>query len=627
MTTTTSHDPPWTAQDSYLFNEGTHRRLGDRLGATPLGDGGVRFGGWAPSARAVRATGDFNDWGKGVLLEPQGSSGVHIGTVAEAQAGDVYKFAITTPDGRRVERADPIAACTELPPRTGSVVWDLSYEWGDAAWIDRRAQFAAHAAPISIYEVHLGSWRRDPARPGDLLGYGELVGPLIEHVQRCGFTHVELLPIMEHPFYGSWGYQVTSYFAPSARYGTPQELMAFIDALHQAGIGVILDWVPSHFPSDEFALARFDGTALYEHQDPRQGWHPDWQTYIFNYGRHEVRSFLASSAEQWLGRYHADGLRVDAVASMLYLDYSRAEGEWIPNAHGGRENLDAIRFLRELCAGAYEDHPGTVVIAEESTAFPGVSRAVHNGGLGFGFKWDMGWMHDTLEFFERDPVHRSWHFDELTKRGLWAFSENYVLAISHDEVTHGKRSMLDKMPGDDWQRFANLRLFLAYQWTQPGKKLLFMGAEFGQWHEWDHEASLDWDLLAWHPHQGVLALVGDLNAAYRAEPALFERDTEPSGYRVVDHDGGASVLAYERKGEAGPVVLAVCNFTPIVRQRTVTVSRPGWWSEICNTDAAAYGGSGIGNDGGREAHDRGDGSHALMVTLPPLAVVIFRSES
>jgi 1,4-alpha-glucan branching enzyme len=615
---------PWSEQDSYLFNEGTHRQLGDRLGCTVLPDGGAAFAVWAPNAQAVEVIGDFTGWREGIPLAPFASSGVWTGTAPSAHSGEVYKYRIVSRDGTVLERADPVASRAELAPRTGSVVWDLAYRWGDDAWMARRSTAASHREPMSIYELHLGSWRRDPNRPGDVLTYAEIVDDLVEHVHRCGFTHVELLPVMEHPFYGSWGYQVTSYFAPTARYGTPQDLMAFIDTLHRAEIGVILDWVPSHFPSDEFALARFDGTALYEHADPRQGWHPDWDTYIFNYGRYEVRSFLASSAEEWIGRYHADGLRVDAVASMLYLDYSRNDGEWLPNAEGGRENLDAVTFLRQLTTNLYADHPGIDVIAEESTAWPGVTRRVDHGGLGFGFKWDMGWMHDTLEFIARDPIHRGWHFDELTKRGLWAFSENYVLALSHDEVTHGKGSLAARMPGDDWQKFANLRLLLGYQWTQPGKKLLFMGQEIAQWREWDHERSLDWDLLDWAPHRGVLAWVGDLNALYRSEPALYEHDTEHTGYRVVDHDGAIACLGYERSASNGSVVLAACNFTPVARHRTIVVSQAGWWSERLNSDAAEYGGSGVGNAGGVEALAREGGGANLQLVVPPLGCVVLR---
>ncbi|HWD24791.1 MAG TPA: 1,4-alpha-glucan branching protein GlgB [Acidimicrobiales bacterium] len=614
----------WTDHDSYLFNEGTHRKLGERLGCAPLPTGGAEFAVWAPNATAVEVIGDFTGWSDGAALVSAASSGVWVGVIADAAIGDVYKYRITTRDGTSLERADPVAVKTEMPPRTGSVVWDLDYAWGDQAWLRTREGIAAHRAPISIYELHLGSWRRDPARPHELLRYGEIVDDLIEHVHRTGFTHVELLPVMEHPFYGSWGYQVTSYFAPTARYGSPQELMAFIDALHQAGIGVILDWVPSHFPHDAFALARFDGTALYEHADPRQGWHPDWDTFIFNYGRNEVRSFLVSSAEEWLGRYHADGLRVDAVASMLYLDYSRKAGEWIPNAVGGRENLDAVDFLRQLTTNAYADHPGITLIAEESTAWPGVSRQVDHGGLGFGFKWDMGWMHDTLEFIERDPIHRNWHFDELTKRGLWAFSENYVLALSHDEVTHGKGSLLAAMPGDDWQKFANLRLLLGYQWTQPGKKLLFMGQEFGQWGEWDHDRSLDWGLLAWEPHRGLLRWIEDLNITYRGEPAMYEGDTSPAGYRVVDLDAAIAVIGYERIADDGSTLLALCNFTPIARERTMRVSRPGRWTELLNSDAIEYGGSGVGNSGAVEASSSDDEAGEITAILPPLGCVVLR---
>ena len=624
-------------EDLYLFNEGTHRFLGERLGCHLLDehhdeghDQGAYFAVWAPNARGVSVIGEFNGWLAGASpLRPRASSGIFEGTVAEARHGQVYKYAIETAGGDRVERADPYAIRTEEPPRTGSVVWDLAYTWHDGDWLSARAERVSRREPMSVYEVHLGSWRRDPARPDEVLGYSELAPLLVDYVVGAGFTHVELLPVMEHPFYGSWGYQVTSYFAPSARYGTPQELMGLVDTLHQAGIGVIFDWVPSHFPTDAFALSDFDGTALYEHADPRRGLHPDWNTAVFNYGRHEVRSFLHSSAEHWLGRYHGDGLRVDAVASMLYLDYSRAEGGWEPNPQGGREDLDAIAFLQTLNSGIYAAHPSVDMIAEESTAWPGVSRPVDFGGLGFGYKWDMGWMHDTLEYFALDPVHRRYHHDELTKRGLWAFSENYVVALSHDEVTHGKRSLLSKMPGDRWQQFANLRLLLGYQWTQPGKKLLFMGDEFGQWSEWDHDVALDWPLLGFSDHLGILAWVSDLNAAYRAERALHELDTDPSGFSwVLVDDAETSVLAYLRWSSDGEVILVACNMTPVPRPATeLRVPRAGFWRELLNSDAAEYGGSGMGNLGGVEAVQAGAEGAILSVSLPPLACVVLRHEA
>jgi 1,4-alpha-glucan branching enzyme len=620
-----------SADDLYLFNEGTHRRLGEKLGAHLQPGGGTAFAVWAPNAVRVAVMGDFNYWSPDAdPLEVRGSSGIWEGTVAHAGAGHVYKFAITTRDGARLEKADPFARCTEHPPRTGSVVWDLAYEWGDAAWMQSRGDRIGLDAPLSVYEVHLGSWRRDPSDPGRLLGYAEVAEPLIRHVQEVGFTHVEFLPLMEHPFYGSWGYQTTGFFAPTRRYGTPQELMFLIDRLHQAGIGVLMDWVPSHFPEDPFALASFDGTHLYEHADPRLGFHPDWKSLIFNYGRHEVRSFLASSAEHWLSTYHVDGLRVDAVASMLYLDYSRRPGEWIPNVHGGRENLDALEFLRQLNTGIYADHPDVQVIAEESTAFPGVSRPVHDGGVGFGLKWDMGWMHDTLLYMGRDAIHRRHHHGELTFRGVYAFSENFMLPLSHDEVVHGKGSLLSKMSGDDWQRFANLRLLFGYQFGQPGKKLLFMGDELAQRREWDHDSSLDWHLLESPAHGGIQRWVADLNRLYRAQAALHERDTEPDGFAWTQpNEAETSLLSFLRMSASGSPLLVICNFTPVPRPNVlVGVPRGGFWSELLNSDAVIYGGSGWGNLGGVEAqpvpvHGM---PWTLTVTVPPLGCVFFGPE-
>ncbi len=614
--------------DLYLFNEGTHRRLGDKLGARLLPGGGVAFAVWAPNAVRVAVMGDFNDWSTVAdPLEVRGSSGIWEGTVAHAAPGHVYKFAVTTRAGAVLEKADPFARCTEHPPRTGSVVWDLAYEWGDAAWMQFRGDRIRLDAPLSVYEVHLGSWRRDPSDPERLLGYAEVAEPLIHHVQAAGFTHVEFLPLMEHPFYGSWGYQTTGFFAPTRRYGTPQELMFLIDKLHQAGIGVLMDWVPSHFPEDAFALASFDGTHLYEHADPRLGFHPDWKSLIFNYGRHEVRSFLASSAEHWLSAYHVDGLRVDAVASMLYLDYSRRPGEWIPNVHGGRENLDALEFLRQLNTGIYADHPDVQVIAEESTAFPGVSRPVDAGGVGFGLKWDMGWMHDTLLYMGRDAIHRRHHHDELTFRGVYAFSENFMLPLSHDEVVHGKGSLLSKMSGDDWQRFANLRLLYGYQFGQPGKKLLFMGDEFAQRREWDHDGSLDWHLLENPAHDGILRWVADLNRLSRAQGALHERDTEPDGFAWSQpNEAATSMVSFLRFSASGSPLLVICNFTPVPRPNVlVGVPHGGFWSELLNSDAVTYGGSGWGNLGGVEAqpvpvHGM---PWTLTVTVPPLGCVFF----
>ncbi|MHB8188884.1 MAG: 1,4-alpha-glucan branching protein GlgB [Ferrimicrobium sp.] len=619
-------------QDLYLFNEGNHRRLAARLGSHLLAEGGgAYFAVWAPNAREVSVIGDWNGWNPSTdRLVPRASSGIFEGVAANAGRGDAYKYSIVTRDGGRLEKADPLAIYSEIPPRTASVLWELDYAWGDQEWMASRGERLALDAPVSIYELHLGSWRRSLERPGELLSYSELAPLLIEYVRETGFTHVELLPIMEHPYYGSWGYQCTGYFAPTSRYGRPEEFMGLIDALHRADIGVLLDWVPSHFPSDEFALGMFDGTHLYEHADPRQGFHPDWNSYIFNYGRNEVRSFLKSSAEYWLSAYHADGLRVDAVASMLYLDYSRKPGEWVPNWQGGRENLEAVSLLRELNIAAYADHPDIQIIAEESTAWPKVSAPTDVGGLGFGMKWDMGWMHDTLVYLSRDPIHRRFHHGELTFRGLYAFSENFVLPLSHDEVVHGKGSLLEQMPGDSWQQFANLRLLLAYQFAQPGKKLLFMGGEFGQRREWDHETSLDWHLLAQESHLGVHRLVSELNRVYRAEPALYELDCDPAGFEWVPvEDEGASIVSFLRYSRARECVLVVCNFTPVPRHNVVLgVGQGGYWRELINTDVEVYGGSGMGNLGSVYAHavPLHGRPYSVCVTAPPLSCVLFKHD-
>jgi 1,4-alpha-glucan branching enzyme len=525
-----------------------------------------------------------------------------------------------------VEKTDPFAVHDEIPPKTASVVWDLEHEWEDGDWMASRRERNRLSDPISVYEVHLGSWVRVPEDGYRSLSYREIAPRLAEYAKDLGFTHVELMPVMEHPFFGSWGYQVTGYFAPSSRYGTPEDFAFLVDTLHRAGIGVILDWVPSHFPKDQHGLAWFDGTHLFEHEDPRRGIQPDWDSLIFNYGRHEVRSFLLSVAMHWLGRFHADGLRTDAVASMLYLDYSRKDGEWIPNPQGGRENLEAIDFLRRLNTDVYRAHPDVQTIAEESTAWAGVSKPVETGGLGFGMKWDMGWMHDTLKYMAHDPVHRRFHHDELTFRAIYAFTENFMLPLSHDEVVHGKRSLLGKMPGDDWQKFANLRLLYAYQWSQPGKKLLFMGGEFAQWSEWKHDGSLEWHLLEFDRHRGVSDLVRDLNRVYREEPALHEMDCDPAGFEwVVGDDRDNSVLAYLRKGgpDARPI-LVVVNFTPVVREGyRVGVPAAGRYEEILNSDAERYGGSGVGNPEPIEAepvpsHGR---DRSIVLTIPPLAAV------
>jgi 1,4-alpha-glucan branching enzyme len=616
--------------DLHLFREGTHTGLHRLLGCHPA-DGGACFAVWAPSAVAVSVIGDVNDWGADAHpLRPRpDGSGIWEGTVAGVTQGQRYKYAVRTRDGRRLDKADPMARLAERPPATASVAWfGDDHVWRDEAWMAGRGARNALDAPMSIYEMHLGSWRRGEG--GALIDYRSAARLLAEHLTRLGFTHVELLPVMEHPFYGSWGYQTTGYFAPTSRHGTPADFKFFVDTLHQAGIGVILDWVPSHFPTDAHGLAGFDGTHLYEHADPRQGFHPDWKSAIFNLGRHEVRSFLLSSALFWLDEFHVDGLRVDAVASMLYLDYSRKEGEWIPNRHGGRENLEAIDFLRRLNESVYAQHPDVQVIAEESTAWPMVSRPTYLGGLGFGLKWNMGWMHDTLAYLAHEPVHRRWHHGELTFSLIYAFNENFVLPLSHDEVVHGKGSLLAKMPGDDWQRFANLRLLLGYMWTHPGKKLLFMGGETAQRSEWNHDDVLEWWRLEEPAHAGVERWVEDLNRLYRACPALHQLDCEAGGFDWVDcHDADNSVLSYLRRDRAGRSVLVVANFTPVPRANyLVGVPAAGHWRERLNSDATLYGGSGVGNAGGVHsvpvaAHGH---FHALSLQLPPLGVLVFEPE-
>ena len=618
-------------QDIYLFNEGTHYRLYEKLGSHVLPDG-VHFAVWAPDATTVSVIGDFNDWDLTKNpLKPRAESGIWEGDVAEAIEGSLYKYAITSRfDDYKVEKCDPFGFFAEESPRTASVVCTLSHEWSDANWMKKRGDANRLSAPISIYEMHLGSWMRGGEQGGSPLSYRDLAPKLCEYLTRLSFTHVEFLPIMEHPFGGSWGYQTTGYFAPTSRYGTPQDFMFLIDQLHQNDIGVILDWVPSHFPTDEHALGFFDGTHLFEHADPKKGFHPDWSSYIFNYGRNEVRSFLISSAIFWLDQYHIDGIRVDAVASMLYLDYSREEGEWIPNKYGGRENIEAIDFLRQLNGEIYSQFPDVQTYAEESTDWPMVSRPNYLGGLGFGMKWDMGWMHDTLVYMSKEPVHRRFHHNNLTFRMLYAFHENFILPLSHDEVVHGKGSLLAKMPGDDWQKFANLRVLFGYMFAHPAKKLLFMGGEIGQWNEWDHDTSLDWHLMEYPLHQGLQRWVGDLNRLYRREPPLFERDFEPAGFEWVDcSDSEQSVIGLARYAEStDDLVLLVANFTPVPRNNyRIGVPRKGHWMEILNSDAHEYGGSGQGNFGGVEArpipfHGR---SYSLNLTLPPLAVLFFKN--
>ena len=617
-------------QDIHLFREGTHARLYNRLGCQ-WRDGGAHFGVWAPNAKTVSVIGDFNDWRpQAHPAQPRwDGSGIWEVDIAGVEKGHRYKFLIQSRDGERLEKADPFARYAEVAPATASIAWDANdYQWNDAHWMSTRTERNALAAPWAVYEVHLGSWRR--GADGAMLDYRTMAHQLADYVSRMNFTHVELMPVMEHPFYGSWGYQCTGFFAPTSRYGTPQDFKYLIDTLHQAGIGVILDWVPSHFPTDAHGLARFDGTYLFEHADPRQGFHPEWNSSIFNYGRNEVRAFLLSSAMFWLDEFHADGLRVDAVASMLYLDYARNEGEWIPNPFGGRENLDAISFLRMLNESAYRDHPGVHVIAEESTAWPMVSRPTYLGGLGFGMKWNMGWMHDTLKYMQENPIHRRWHHGQLTFSLIYAFNENFMLPLSHDEVVHGKGSLIGKMPGDDWQQFANLRLMLGHMWAHPGKKLLFMGGEFGQRREWTHDDALEWWVLQHDSHRGLQRWVEDLNRTYRNEPALWQHDFDASGFEWVDcNDAEASVLSYLRKAADGSPLLVVANFTPVPRDNyLVGAPAPGYWREILNSDATLYGGGGIGNEGGAHtapisAHGR---FHALNLRLPPLAVLVFKHE-
>jgi 1,4-alpha-glucan branching enzyme len=621
-------------EDLYLFNEGNHTRVYEKLGshlATVNGEEGANFAVWAPNAREVFVMGDFNQWSKSTHpLHARGSSGIWECFIPGIRQGALYKYHIYSHHhGHRTDKADPFAFSQEKPPRTGSCVWDLGYQWGDERWMRDRRERNSLKAPISVYEVHLGSWMRVPEQHNRPLSYREIAPRLAEYVQEMNYTHVEFLPVMEHPFYGSWGYQITGYFAPTARYGHPQDFMYLVDYLHQHGIGVILDWVPAHFPSDEHGLGYFDGTYLFEHSDSRQGFHPDWKTCIYNYGRTEVRSFLLSSAMFWLDRYHADGLRVDGVASMLYLDYSRNAGEWIPNRYGGRENLEAISFVRRMNEEIYKEHPDVQTIAEESTSWPAVSRPTYVGGLGFGMKWDMGWMHDTLQYFSQDPVHRKYHQNQLTFRMLYGFTENFVLPLSHDEVVHGKGSLIGKMPGDDWQKFANLRLLFGYMFAQPGKKLMFMGGDIGQWQEWHHDASVDWHLLQWAPHSGVRAWMKALNRVYRSEAALHECDSEPAGFQWVDcNDADSSVLSLLRKQPpTREVILAAFNFTPVPRfGYRMGVPEGGYWQEILNSDASEYGGSGLGNLGGCQATGVAAHGlpHSLELTLPPLAAVFFK---
>ncbi len=623
-----------TEDDIYLFNEGSHFHLYEKLGSHPMVVNGVRgtyFAVWAPNAGHVSVKGDFNNWSDfGHSLTLRGQSGIWEGFIPEMTKGSLYKYRITHRyNGYSVDKADPFAYTQELPPRTASIIWETDYHWQDQEWMAKRAKHNSFDAPISIYEVHLGSWMRVTEEGNRFLTYREIASKLAEYVQRMGFTHVELMPITEHPFYASWGYQTTGYFAPTSRYGTIQDFMYLVDYLHQQDIGVILDWVPSHFPTDQHGLGYFDGTHLYEHADPRKGFHPDWQSSIFNYGRNEVVSFLISSAFFWLDKCHIDGLRVDAVASMLYLDYSRQPGEWIPNQYGGRDNLEAINFLRRFNQAVYEHFPDVQTIAEESTAWEKVSRPIYDGGLGFGLKWDMGWMHDTLKYMSLDPISRKHHHNLLTFRMLYAFNENFILPLSHDEVVHGKGSLIGKMPGDYWQKFANMRVLFGYMYAQAAKKLLFMGGEFGQWQEWSHDRSLDWHLLDYPMHAGLQRWVADLNHIYRHELALHEIDFDWQGFEWLDcNDWEQSVISLIRKAKStDEKILVVANFTPIPRYNyRLGVPDNGFWQELMNSDATEYGGSGVGNYGGVQAeeiycHDR---AYSVNIHLPPLGILFFK---
>ncbi len=626
---------PLTDFDLYLFNEGTHVRVYQKLGAhlvtAPDGRTGVFFAVWAPNADVVNVIGDFNRWNtEATPLQPRGSSGIWEGFIPDLGQGTLYKYSLRPRFARyRIEKADPYGFAAEVRPRTASVVWDITrYEWHDQEWCDQREQRQAFDAPISIYEVHLGSWKRVPDTNG-FLTYRDLAQQLAEYCQMMGYTHVELLPVSEHPFDPSWGYQTVGYYAPTSRFGTPDDFKAFVDILHQAGVGVLLDWVPAHFPRDPHGLANFDGSSLYEHSDPRQGEHPDWGTKIFNYGRHEVRSFLLSNALFWVEEYHIDGLRVDAVASMLYLDYSRKAGDWVPNQYGGRENLDAISFLQRMNEVVHVEQPGTLTIAEESTAWPQVTRPPYMGGLGFSLKWNMGWMHDTLEYISKEPIHRRWHHNDLTFSLLYAFTENFVLPLSHDEVVHGKGSLLNKIPGDAWQKFATLRLLYAYMAGHPGKKLLFMGQDFGMGDEWGEAESIDWHLLKFPYQSGLQRCVADLQRLYRAEPALHEVDFDWRGFEWLEsHDNENSVFAFLRRGhEPSDVVIVALNFTPVARyDYRVGVPTGGMWREVFNTDSSLYGGGNIGNNGHVWAIDEpwAGRPHCLSLNIPPLGAVMFK---
>lgn len=622
--------------DRYLLGEGRHLNMYDRLGAqvrTVDGTPGVNFAVWAPNARSVQIVGDFNGWdGRAHVAKVHPNIGIWELFIAGAKVGDKYKFRVLGEHGEWVDKSDPVGFAAELPPLTASIVTDLSgHQWNDQKWMAARKEWNPMHEPMNVYEVHLGSWQKGPGRTHGWLDYRDLAKRLVEYCKRMHFTHVELMPITEHPFSGSWGYQTVGYFAPTSRHGSPDDFMHFVDYMHQHGIGVLVDWVPAHFPKDGHGLYRFDGSALYEHADPRQGEHPDWGTMVFNFGRTEVKNFLIANALFWLDKYHIDGLRVDAVASMLYLDYSREEGDWVPNQYGGRENLEAIDFLREFNVAVHEQHPGVVTAAEESTAWPGVSRPTYDGGLGFTYKWNMGWMNDTLSYMQNEPVHRKYHQNELSFSLIYAFTENFMLPLSHDEVVHGKGSLISQMPGDMWQKFANLRLLYSYMWTHPGKNLLFMGGELAQWNEWNHDDGVDWILLDFDTHRGVQQLVADLNKLVKENPALHQLDFSGEGFEWVDcMNADASTLVYLRKGmDDAPPILVCCNFTPVPRDNyRVGVPTSGHWKEIFNSDSEAYGGSNRGNYPGCDT--LGEGEHgrpdSISVNMPPLGVSIFRLE-
>ena len=625
------HHSLLTEFDIALFMSGKHYKLYEKLGSHPLeidGQSGTYFAVWAPSAKSVAVIGNFNYWDKHAhhLAPRWDSSGIWEGFIPGLEKGELYKYSIEAEDGRLLEKGDPFATFWEQPPRTSSITWDLSYDWKDADWLEQRRDNAGKAQPYSVYEVHIGSWKKYSVDKS--LSYQELTVELVQYVQKMGFTHVEFMPVMEHPFDPSWGYQISGYFAPTSRFGSPQDFMALVDAFHQAGIGVILDWVPSHFPEDVHGLAKFDGSCLYEHADPRKGFHPDWKSLIFNYGRKEIRSFLISNALFWLDKYHVDGLRVDAVASMLYLDYSRKHGEWIPNEFGGNENLEAVSFLKEFNETVYSYFPDAITIAEESTAWKGVSRPTYLDGLGFGQKWMMGWMHDTLNYFKEDSINRKYHHNHITFSLVYSFVENFMLPLSHDEVVYGKGPIIDRMPGDEWQRFANLRLLYSYMFTHPGTKLLFMGNEFGQTTEWSLDTGLQWGLLDHDLHRNLQGLLADLNQYYKNTPAIYEKQFFPEGFEWVSSDDGEnSMIAYIRKGVEGQKMqLVVCNFTPVVRENfNIGVIKAGQWREILNSDNKKYGGSGVKNEGIFTTNEWGTHHKpfSLTITLPPLATVIF----